>query len=251
MRIEVAIYSFILAVINYPFVILVDRHARRTPVKRIFAVAASTEQRSREQRNSYGTTPIHALLFCAFIASGVLKTADEHVSRALATFLLAFLWTELWHYGSHRAMHMNQLHFIHREHHLSMLTAPWTSVSFSLLEKFVFSLGILGGLALMSRLAPLSAFGIFAYYILYFFTNTLGHGNFEIRRPGYYQRFMGKVFNSPSYHALHHARYVKNFGLITPWLDRLFGTEWADVAQVQTRAASGQPLIRLSEKVLD
>jgi len=52
---------------------------------------------------------------------------------------------------------------------------------------------------------------------------------------------------TPSYHALHHARYVKNYGLITPWFDRLFGTQWPDVAEVQTRAASGEPLRHLAE----
>jgi sterol desaturase/sphingolipid hydroxylase (fatty acid hydroxylase superfamily) len=121
-------------------------------------------------------------------------------------------------------------------------------VSFSLLEKFIFSFGILGGLALLSRWYNLSAFGIFSYYVVYFYTNTLGHANFELRKAGYYHRLMGQIFNSPSYHALHHARYVRNYGLLTPWLDRVFGTEWEDVATVQTRAATGSPLTRLGEK---
>ena len=148
-------------------------------------------------------------------------------------------------------MHTRSLHFIHREHHLSHLTAAWTSVSFSLAEKGVFSFGILGGLALVSHWESLSAFGIFAYYVMYFCTNTLGHANFEFRKPGYYDRFMSRLFNSPTYHALHHARYTKNYGLITPWFDRLFGTRWEDVAAVQTRAAVGVPLTRLGERCLD
>ncbi len=59
---------------------------------------------------------------------------------------------------------------------------------------------------------------------------------------------MGKLFNTPSYHATHHARYVKNYGLLTPVLDRLFKTEWPDEAQVQTRAATNRPLRSLNER---
>jgi sterol desaturase/sphingolipid hydroxylase (fatty acid hydroxylase superfamily) len=249
MNFPIIFYSAVLAVANYPFVMLVDRHVRNRPVRKIFAIEETEEQRQREIRNSWLTTPIHAVLYYAFLSSGVLRAGPESTTLAVASFVLTFLWTEVWHYFSHIAMHWRPLHFIHREHHLSAVTAPWTSVSFSFLEKFIFSLGILGFLALVSRLHFLSAFGIFAYYVLYFYTNTLGHANFEFRKPGYYRRFMGKVFNSPSYHALHHARYVKNYGLLTPWLDWMFGTAWEDVAEVQTMAAEGTPLTRLNQKL--
>jgi sterol desaturase/sphingolipid hydroxylase (fatty acid hydroxylase superfamily) len=49
---------------------------------------------------------------------------------------------------------------------------------------------------------------------------------------------------------MHHARYVKNYGLITSTLDRLFNTMWEDYDKVQSRAASNQPLQKLSEKVI-
>ncbi|HWJ25042.1 MAG TPA: sterol desaturase family protein, partial [Flavisolibacter sp.] len=58
------------------------------------------------------------------------------------------------------------------------------------------------------------------------------------------------VFNTPTYHAMHHARYVKNYGLITSTLDRLFNTMWEDYDQVQSRAASEQPLNKLSERMV-
>jgi sterol desaturase/sphingolipid hydroxylase (fatty acid hydroxylase superfamily) len=245
---EIIYYSLVLAIINFPFVIGVDWYVRTQSVKRVYQIEEPVEQRQREMKNSWTTTPVHAVLFFGFIASGLLKTGQESALLILATFLLTFLWTEIWHYFSHIAMHHKSLHFIHHEHHLSKLTAPWTSVSFSFLEKFIFSLGILGMLAIVSQLHELSAFGVFSYYLLYFFTNTLGHANFEFRKAGYYGSVMGKIFNSPTYHALHHARYIKNYGLLTPWLDKLFGTEWKDVDQVQVRAAQGEPLLRLGEK---
>jgi len=248
MSLELPVCTAILAVSNYPFVLGVEWFARHRAVKPVIAVRAPPGQRAREMRNSWLTTALHALLFWAFIASGALRTAPAGAGLALATFLLTFMWTEVWHYASHVAMHTRALHFIHREHHRSRVTQPWTSVSFSVLEKLCFSFGILGFLALVSRCCSLSLLGVFAYYLVYFFANTLGHANFEFRSAGYYTRLMGRVLNSPTYHALHHARYVRNYGLMTPWLDRLFGTEWPDVPQVQTRAALGAPLRHLAER---
>jgi sterol desaturase/sphingolipid hydroxylase (fatty acid hydroxylase superfamily) len=245
---QIVFYGVVLAIINFPFVIFIERHIQTRPVKPVFRLEVPDGQRSREIRNSYCTTPVHALLYLGFVGPGILKTRSESVPLALGTFLLTLLWTEAWHYASHVTLHMKEFHFIHREHHLSRVTAPWTSVSFSILEKVIFSTGILVPLAIFSRVYPLSAFGIFAYYVVYFYTNTLGHANFEFRKPGYYGRVMGKIFNTPSYHALHHARYKKNYGLLTPWFDRMFGTEWADVKEVQTRAALGEPLLKLTER---
>ena len=87
------------------------------------------------------------------------------------------------------------------------------------------------------------------YYIVYFFTNTLGHANIEFRKLGYCAAFLGRVINSPSYHVLHHARYLNNYGLLPPWLDQLFGTAWVDFGSVQTRAATSKPFMSLSERV--
>ena len=88
------------------------------------------------------------------------------------------------------------------------------------------------------------------YYIFYFITNVLGHSNMEIRDPEYAKTWTGKVLNTPTFHAMHHARYVKHYGLITSTLDRLFNTMWEDYDKVQSRAASQQPLNKLSERLI-
>jgi sterol desaturase/sphingolipid hydroxylase (fatty acid hydroxylase superfamily) len=49
---------------------------------------------------------------------------------------------------------------------------------------------------------------------------------------------------------MHHARYVKNYGLITSTLDRMFNTMWEDYDKVQSRAALEQPLQKLSERLI-
>lgn len=245
----VLLCTAILAVINFPFVLLVGKYVALKKVHLVYDVPPSDGQIRREKRNSLTTTPVHALLFLVFIWSGVLVIGEESPGRAGMTFFVALIWTEIWHYASHRAMHLRSLHFIHREHHLSYVTGVWTSVSFSFLEKFIFSFGILGGLAVISRFYPVSAIGITGYYVFYFYTNTLGHANFEFRKPNYRSTILGRIFNSPTYHAMHHARYTRNYGLLTPWLDQLFDTEWKDAGLVQTQAAIGQPLRKLSERL--
>lgn len=249
MQADIATYAAVLAVINYPVVIGIERLVERQSDRTVYDVPAPLDQRAREIRNSFMTAPIHALLFFLFIGFGWMRTGPESVVLVIATFVLTFAWTEIWHYASHVAMHHRWLHFIHREHHRSRITTPWTSMSFALGEKLIFSIGILGVLALLSRLHALSALGVFLYYLVYFVTNTIGHANFEFRAPEYRKTWMGKLFNSPSYHAMHHARYVRNYGLLTPWPDALFGTRWEDESDVQTRAANGQALKRLGERV--
>jgi sterol desaturase/sphingolipid hydroxylase (fatty acid hydroxylase superfamily) len=233
-------------VIVYGFILLF----KSRKVRRIYNLEASQDQLREELNNSFLTSPLHSVLIGLALYSGILKDCETSVLTVGYTFLIVFVWTEIWHYFSHRAMHIKWLLFIHREHHRSKVTNPLSSISFSFLEKFIFTAGIILPVAGLSWLMPVSFYGIIAYYVFYFITNALGHSNIEIRKPGYAQTRIGKIINTPAYHAMHHARYVKNYGLITSTLDRLFNTMWEDYDKVQTRAASEQPLSKLSERLI-
>lgn len=217
-------------------------------VRRIYNLEASQDQLKEEINNSYLTSPLHAALIGVALYFDILQDHGTNLINFLYTFLIIFVWTEIWHYFSHRAMHHKKLLFIHREHHKSKVTNVLSSVSFSFLEKLIFSVGIIVPMAALSFYIPVSFYGIVAYYIFYFITNALGHSNVEIRDPGYARSWIGTVINTPTYHAMHHARYVKNYGLITSTLDKLFNTMWEDYDTVQSRAAAKQPLQKLSER---
>lgn len=218
-------------------------------VRRVYNLEATQDQLDEELNNSFLTSPLHAVLIGAALFSGALQAAPTTWINFIYTFVIVFVWTEIWHYFSHRAMHHKSLLFIHRLHHESKITNPISSISFSFLEKFIFSVGIIGVVAMISHFIPISFYGIYAYYLFYFVTNVIGHSNIEIRKPGYAQTWIGRIINTPTYHAMHHARYVKNYGLITSTLDRLFNTMWEDYDKVQSRAASDQPLSKLSERL--
>jgi sterol desaturase/sphingolipid hydroxylase (fatty acid hydroxylase superfamily) len=240
----------ILAVANHLIVFGFIMLYKSKKIRRIYNIDPSQEQLKEELNNSFLTSPLHSFLIGAALYTGFLADHPETWYGIIYTFAIVFVWTEIWHYFSHRAMHHRSLLWIHREHHKSKITNFYSSISFSFLEKLIFSVGIIAPVAALSHVIPISFYGIAAYYIFYFITNALGHSNIEIREPGYAQTWIGKVINTPTYHAMHHARYVKNYGLITSTLDRMFNTMWEDYDKVQSRAASEQPLDKLSERLV-
>jgi sterol desaturase/sphingolipid hydroxylase (fatty acid hydroxylase superfamily) len=128
------------------------------------------------------------------------------------------------------------------------LNSPLTAISFSFSEKLIFDLGILGLLAAVDAVYSLSFYGIAAWYIGYLIVNSFAHANFELRPKGY-NRWLGKVMTSTTYHSLHHSRYTGNYGLGTRVLDRIFKTEWEDYERLYDRVSDSKPLTRLREKV--
>jgi lathosterol oxidase len=249
MSADQAALLLLLSFITYPFVLLMDWYIRARNLRRVYAIAATDEQLRRERNNALFTTPIHPGMMALAMITGVMRIAPESWLPILATFAVTFVWAEVYHYLLHRAIHWRSLHFIHREHHLSRVTNAWTSISFSFYEEFFFALGMMGFLSLISWISPVSMYGVVGYYLLYFFTNTIGHANVEINAPRYMETFFGGIFTTSAYHAMHHARYVKNYGLLTRMMDRLFDSEWDDTSAVQTRAALGQPLTSLRERL--
>ena len=155
--------------VNHVFIYAFDLYTRRRDgVKKIYALVPSDHQLKAEFRNSLITTPVHSLIIFLFLFAGLLQVTDERIGTILITFLVMFWWTELWHYVSHRAMHSRLLLSIHREHHKSHITNPMSAVSFSLLEKSLFTLGIVGFASFYASYFSFSFHGLCIYYTFYF-----------------------------------------------------------------------------------
>jgi len=212
----------------------------------IYDLPISGSQMRRELRNSLHA-PLHAVILFGFLYLGFFQNTGllSFFLSALATTI----WAEIWHYASHRAFHLKALHWIHVEHHKSHLNSPFTAISFSFTEKFIFDLGLLAPLAAADYFVSLSFFGIAAWYIGYLIINSFSHANFELKSTNY-NRIFGKVLTSTTYHSLHHSRYTGNYGLGTRILDRVFATEWEDYERLYDRISREErPLTRLREKV--
>lgn len=240
-----------LATAAHGFAALLVLRIRRRPDSMGRPIYAMTPRRGQLRKELVGSlqAPSHAVVLAALISVGWLELARDSVASVLGTFVLAALLAEVWHYTSHRAMHTRWLLFIHRHHHESRVMSVWSAVSFSLLEKLLYSTGLVGLLGLVSGWVPISFWGVVTYYLFYLATNTIGHSNLEMRDAGFCRTRVGRILNTTTYHALHHGRYVGNYGLLTQVLDRAFGTRWEDYDRVHARVASGQPLTRLGERV--
>jgi lathosterol oxidase len=204
-------------------------------------------QIKRELINSLHA-PIHAVVLFAFLFLGFF-TNRSWVSFGLS-LITTTVWAEIWHYGSHRAFHLKALHWIHVEHHKSLLNSPFTAISFSFWEKLIFDVGLLGVLAVADRIFySLNFFGIAAWYVAYLVINSFSHANFEQKSKDY-NNWLGRLLTSTTYHSLHHSRYTGNYGLGTRVLDKIFKTEWDDYERLYDRISRDQkPLTKLRERV--
>ena len=224
---------------------LADRNKWKICELTIYDLPIDPQQIKREMRNSLHA-PIHAVILAAFLYLGFFK--DTSFASFFYSALLTTIWAEVWHYGSHRAFHLRALHWIHLEHHKSRLNSFLTAISFSFTEKLVFDIGLLGALAIVDYFFALNAFGIASWYIGYLVINSFSHANFELKSRDY-NRWLGKVLTSTTYHSLHHSRYTGNYGLGTRVLDRLFKTEWDDYEQLYDRISrERRPLGKLRER---
>ena len=182
-------------------------------------------------------------------SAALLKWApfSRNVGDVLPTFVLSFVWFEIWFYASHRLLHLKAFYFIHRQHHVAKVTSAFTATSFSALERFVFLSGGLGVLALLAWVIPISPFGLAGYLLANHLLNLFGHSNVELVPPATLNSSLGRVFNTPTYHSLHHGRYEGHFGLFTPYMDSLFGSSFPDYRQIQKNAYEGKGLTSLSQ----
>jgi len=224
---------------------LADRARWKLCERTIYDLPIGEDQIKRELRNSLHA-PTHAVILAAFLYLGFFKSMGW--LSFVYSALLTTVWAEVWHYASHRAFHLRALHWIHLEHHKSRLNSSLTAISFSFTEKLVFDIGLLGPLAIVDYVFGLNVFGIAAWYIGYLIINSFSHANFELKSKDY-NRWLGQMLTSTTYHSLHHSRYTGNYGLGTRVLDRVFKTEWDDYEALYDRiSGERRPLSKLRER---
>jgi lathosterol oxidase len=192
---------------------------------------------------------LDAALVTAAVRFGVFQFVDFSPGVFALTFLLLFCWYEVWFYASHRALHSRPLYRFHAQHHVAKVVHPLTSLSFSIVERLTLQVGAIAFIAIVSRVLPMTRGGAMAYFTFNYLLNVWGHSNLEVMAPGFHRTLAGRLFISASFHAMHHARYDGHYGLFTQVLDRALGTRWDDVDEVQSRAARGEGLEQLGERL--
>lgn len=222
--------------------------SRWAQARRTYRRAFSEGQLRSELLVGLRNLVLDAALITASVKLGVFQFVDFSPGVFALTFGLVFTWYELWFYASHRALHTRALYRFHAQHHVAKVVHPLTSLSFSVLERLSLQLGAIAFIALASRVVPMTRAGAVAYFTFNYVLNVWGHSNLEVMQPGFHRTLPGRLFISASFHAMHHARYDGHYGLFTQVLDRALGTWWADVDEVQSRAARGEGLEELGQR---
>jgi len=221
--------------------------ARRT----VYALPFPKEQFSRELIGTAKVIAFDAVYVWLFSKLDWFQRVPPTFWNVALSVLGLFLWVEFVYYWLHRLMHRKSFYFVHRAHHESLVVRPLTSLTFSISERMLQSL-IAGTAALaFSQVVPLPVEGPVLYYFVFFLLDILGHLNVEVFPAGFGGSILGKVVYTPTFHAMHHARFKGHYGLFTSIMDHLFGTVFDDYARVQADAASGKPMTSLAERRRD
>ncbi|NPC71053.1 sterol desaturase family protein [Corallococcus exiguus] len=175
--------------------------------------------------------------------------APFSLSTALWSYAWMFVGFEVWFYVTHRLLHLPRFYRFHAQHHVAQVTEPLTALSFSVVERVVLMGGGLGLHFAAMHVFPGTQVGILAYMLTNYVLNAFGHGNTEWLPKRFVTSWVGRVFFTPTFHALHHARYQGHYGLYTVVLDRWLGTAFADYPQVHARARDGEGLTRIGERL--
>jgi ring-1,2-phenylacetyl-CoA epoxidase subunit PaaE len=201
---------------------------------------ADSKQFLREIKNSLITIIVFASidLFVFHDSMKTLETATFKVYHGMFSFsticygcfitLMLFVVEDTYFYWMHKTVHSPKLYkLIHRVHHESIDTTPFTSYSFHPIEAAL-EIVPMGLIMVMAYFFPVPFWGLLFWQLLSIALNVLGHSGYELF-PSYWNNYWFLKWKLPAtHHNMHHERFNGNYGLYFIWWDRIMGTEFPD-----------------------
>lgn len=135
---------------------------------------------------------------------------------------IAMLLHETYYYWLHRWMHVPAVfRIVHKVHHDSNITSPWTAFSFHPLE------GVLQAifLPLLLMFLPMHIYVIILQLTIMTFSSVINHLDIEIYPRKFNHHFLGKWLIGATHHSLHHKQFKYNYGLYFTFWDKWKQTE--------------------------
>jgi sterol desaturase/sphingolipid hydroxylase (fatty acid hydroxylase superfamily) len=157
--------------------------------------------------------------------AGILRRYDDPAAYgvwwlALSVPVLIVL-QDAYFYFTHRAMHHPLIYrWVHRTHHVSTTTSPWTAYAFSPFEALVHAAFV----PLVWLVLPLNEIPVFVFLGFMMVRNVLGHLSIELFPSGFSKSRLWGWSTTTTHHAQHHQHVRANYGLYFTFWDRLFGT---------------------------
>ncbi len=156
------------------------------------------------------------------------STLHGGLPYAVFTCFVLFVIDDTWFYWMHRTIHHPLLYrYVHKVHHESVDTTPFTAYRFHPLE------GLLEmGSALLvigyAALVPVHIGAIVAWQVGSIAFNVIGHMGYEVYPAWWNNNGLLKWKTTSMHHNMHHERFEGNYGLYFRWWDLLMKTEVAD-----------------------
>ena len=158
--------------------------------------------------------------------TGYTKIYDNAADYPLwwlpTSLFIALLAHETYYYWLHRWMHNPRIFsIVHKVHHDSNITSPWTAFSFHPLE------GILQALFLPALLLvmPMHLYVLIVHLTIMTFSSVINHLDIEVYPKGFHKNIFGKWLIGATHHSLHHKQFKYNYGLYFTFWDKWKRTE--------------------------
>jgi Delta7-sterol 5-desaturase len=133
------------------------------------------------------------------------------------SLLISMFIHETYYYWLHRWMHQPKVFkLLHKVHHDSNTTSPWTAFSFHPLE------GLLQAvvLPLTIMFIPMHVYVLLTQLTLMTFSSVINHLEIEVYPANFHKHILGKWIIGATHHSLHHKQFKYNFGLYFTFWDK-------------------------------
>lgn len=138
------------------------------------------------------------------------------------SLLIALVLHETYYYWLHRWMHHPRIfRIVHKVHHDSNITSPWTAFSFHPLE------GLLQAvfLPVLLLMLPMHLYVVLMQLTIMTFSSVINHLDIEVYPKGFHKHAFGRWLIGATHHSLHHKQFRYNYGLYFTFWDKWKGTE--------------------------
>ncbi|GAB3703509.1 sterol desaturase family protein [Spirosoma flavus] len=193
-----------------------------------------------QERQEIGWSVVTSLIFTV-IASGVMVAYQSGYTKLYTDFgtypllwypisiILVLLLHETYYYWLHRWMHRPGIYrLIHKTHHDSITTSPWTAFSFHPIESVLQAII----LPILIFILPLHVSAVGLILILMTLSGAINHLNTEIYPRDFNRHWLGKWLIGATHHSLHHSQFRFNYGLYFTFWDKWMNTESPDFHRI-------------------
>ena len=138
------------------------------------------------------------------------------------SLIIALLLHETYYYWLHRWMHHPKVfRVVHKVHHDSNITSPWTAFSFHPLEGLLQAIF----LPLLLLVLPMHVYVLIVQLTVMTFSSVINHLDIEIYPRHFHKNLLGRWLIGATHHSLHHKQFKYNYGLYFTFWDKWKKTE--------------------------